>query len=196
MNKHARTAKIEAAAYQVLAEKGFKGASMLAVARAARASNETLYKWYGDKTGLFAALIASNAAQVEAELTRMRADQGDPVDVLAAVAQALLRMVTSDRAVALNRAAAGDMTGQLGAALARHGRGRVAPILADLLKQIYGPADDLPTRLDRFLSLLIGDLQIRRATHAMPEPTQAEITHRCDAAMADFLRLYPLPHSL
>lgn len=37
-------------------------------ARQARASNETLYSWYGDKQGLFKALVTRNAAKVKALL--------------------------------------------------------------------------------------------------------------------------------
>ncbi|MEQ8740678.1 MAG: helix-turn-helix domain-containing protein, partial [Hoeflea sp.] len=56
----ARQAQIEQAAYEVLEEKGYAATSMLAIAKRARASNETLYNWYGDKTGLFRALVVRN----------------------------------------------------------------------------------------------------------------------------------------
>ena len=52
-----REAAIHAAAYALLAEHGYGGTSMLRVARAARASNETLYRWYGGKDGLFTAMV-------------------------------------------------------------------------------------------------------------------------------------------
>ena len=63
-NKAQRREQIEMAAYALLAEKGFQNMSMLAVSKAAKASNETLYRWYGDKTGLFKALIATNAERL------------------------------------------------------------------------------------------------------------------------------------
>ena len=47
-----RQKQIESAAYLVLEKKGFSGASMLAIAKQAKASNETLYRWYKDKNGL------------------------------------------------------------------------------------------------------------------------------------------------
>ena len=58
----ARAEEIETAAYGVLEAKGYDGLTMLAVARAAKASNEMLYRWYGDKQGLIEALIRSMTA--------------------------------------------------------------------------------------------------------------------------------------
>lgn len=103
-NRSIRQDQIEQAAYAVLEEKGFGGTSMLAIARAAKASNETLYNWYGDKTGLFSALVRRNAAEVKALLQDQIAAGGDTAETLARVGPVLLQLVTSDRAVALNRA--------------------------------------------------------------------------------------------
>ena len=38
--------------------------------------------------------------------------------------------------------------------------------------------------------LLIGDAQLRRVIGAMPEPTEAWVQARTEAAVRDFLRLY------
>ena len=104
-NKAEREAQIAEAAYAVLGEKGFAGLSMLAVAKRAKASNETLYRWYGDKIGLFRALILRNAEQVTAQLETLP-ERGAGREVLEALGAALLDMLLSPRAVALNRAAA------------------------------------------------------------------------------------------
>ena len=106
-----RAAEIEAAAYAVLEKKGYDGLSMLAVAKAAKASNETLYRWYGDKLGLFAALIDGNTQVVRDALG---GDDGDtPLEDLARVGPKLLTMLLGPRAVALNRAAAVDGSGSV-----------------------------------------------------------------------------------
>ncbi|WP_404927319.1 TetR/AcrR family transcriptional regulator [Mesorhizobium sp. ORM16] len=57
----ARRERIEEAAYAVLRETGYKSASLLAIAKRASASNETLYNWYGNKQTLFRSLIEANA---------------------------------------------------------------------------------------------------------------------------------------
>ena len=46
--KEARASQIEQVAFDLLDKRGAAGLSMRAVAKAARASNETLYRWYGD----------------------------------------------------------------------------------------------------------------------------------------------------
>jgi AcrR family transcriptional regulator len=51
LKQNERRERIEKAAYDVLAETGYKGASLLLIAQRASVSNETLYRWYGNKQG-------------------------------------------------------------------------------------------------------------------------------------------------
>ncbi|MEM7490997.1 MAG: TetR/AcrR family transcriptional regulator [Pseudomonadota bacterium] len=176
----ARRARIEAAAYAVLEARGYAGTSMLAVAKAARASNETLYRWYGDKTGLFAALIAGNAERVRTVLEDAAVDGTDPIATLDTLGPCLLDCLLGDRAVALNRAAAADPTGELGAVLAKTGRDRIAPMIADVLDRLRADGRityDAPGEAaDLYIALLVGDRQIRRVAAHLPPPSEAERT--------------------
>lgn len=192
MNQNERARAIEAAAYKVLSEKGFKGASMLAIARVAKSSNETLYKWYGDKIGLFTAMIRSNTQSVLAELETVRQTDGDGRAALQQLGPALLSMVQGQRAVILNRAAASDISGTLGQALAQSGRETIAPMISQLLADRYGSEADIKTMSETYIALLIGDLQVRRVTGALAPLTADEISARADRALAQFERLYPL----
>lgn len=178
--REARRRQIEDAAYRMLGEKGYAGTSMQGIARAAKASNETLYSWYGDKKGLMAALIARNTDTVRDALA-VHSD-ADPLDRLAHLGPTLLSMVLGPRAVALNRAAAADPSGDLGRALAQGGRDTVAPMVTALMADspLTGPPNALA---QLYLTLLIGDLQIRRVTGAMDPPSQAF----CDTRAADAL---------
>ncbi|MEZ5716838.1 MAG: TetR/AcrR family transcriptional regulator [Paracoccaceae bacterium] len=188
----ARAEEIEAAAYAVLDAKGFEGLSMLAVARAAKASNETLYRWYGDKQGLFRALIGRNTETVRATLAA--AEGGDAMQVLARVGPELLAMLLGPRAVALNRAAAADGSGTLGRALSEAGRGAVRPWIEAVMAQAVGAgqlAGDVGDMAETWFALLIGDLQVRRVTGAMAAPSAPEIAARADAALARLARLFP-----
>ncbi|KUF09200.1 TetR/AcrR family transcriptional regulator [Pseudoponticoccus marisrubri] len=193
--KAAREAQIAEAAYALLAEKGLAGMSMLAVARRAKASNETLYRWYGDKAGLFRALIARNAAQVSERLDVMLAAPADKQD-LEAVGAALLDMLLSERAIALNRAAASDASGSLGQVLAEAGRGAVFPRLAALFARevaadrVTGPAGAAAAL---WVDLLVGDWQIRCATGAMARPDAATRADRAARAARLVRRLHAAP---
>jgi AcrR family transcriptional regulator len=197
-NKTRRQDQIEQAAYAVLQDKGYDGASMLAIARAAQASNETLYNWYGDKNGLFAALVRRNADEARAMLAGQVTAGADVVDTLARLGPQVLRLVTSDRAVALNRAAAADPTGDLGRIIAAEGRDTIAPLLVALLAQGQAQGrlsgDDPVLAAETWLGLLIGDLQIRRVVGRLPQPDPAAIAARADVALQQFLRLFaPTP---
>ncbi|WP_375566441.1 TetR/AcrR family transcriptional regulator [Oceaniradius stylonematis] len=192
-----RRTAIEDAAFALLIEKGYKATSMLEVARRAGASNETLYKWYGNKQGLFAALVKANARDV-AELLRTRLDgaDADPLETLATVGPLLLDLVTGERAIALNRAAVGDVhdTATLGPALAELGREAVVPLIAELLGRARDRGllafDDAGEVAETYVALLIGDLQIRRATGAIgPLPDDA-IRTRAMRAVGGITRLF------
>lgn len=193
-NRLHRQDQIEQAAYAVLEKKGYLGTSMLAIARAAKASNETLYNWYGDKQGLFTALVRRNAAEVKDLLEQQIASDGDVLTTLARVGPLLLRLVTSERAVALNRAAAADPTGDLGRAIAAEGRGTVAPLIAEVIdrgrSQGLFQIDDVSIALETYLGLLIGDLQIRRVIGRLPQPALAVLDARADIALRHFLSLF------
>lgn len=192
-----RRTAIEDAAFALLIEKGYKATSMLEVARRAGASNETLYKWYGNKQGLFAALVKANARDV-AELLRSRLDgaDADPLETLATVGPLLLDLVTGERAIALNRAAVGDVhdTATLGPALAESGREAVVPLIAELLGRARDRGllafDDAGEVAETYVALLIGDLQIRRATGAIGPLTDDAIRTRAMRAVGRIVRLF------
>jgi AcrR family transcriptional regulator len=190
MRKEARAARqdeIEAAAYDVLEQKGFEGLSMLAVAKAAKASNETLYRWYGDKAGLLEALIARNAGIVKAALDAGAGEGGEACGALARIGPVLLAMLTGPRAVALNRAAAADGSGALGRALARSGRDAVAPWIAGVMARAITAgelAGGTPQEMaELWFGLLIGDVQLRVVTGATPGPGADEIERRAQQAL-------------
>ena len=91
-NKSKKMKDIEAAAYALLEEKGYKGTSMLAIAKKASASNQTVYKWYGSKADLFKELVAENAREIKGLLEEAIGRHDDPVDTLRIVGPKLLAM--------------------------------------------------------------------------------------------------------
>lgn len=191
-----RRARIERAAYAVLAEVGYNSASLLTIAKSASASNETLYKWYGNKQGLFRALVKSNAREAEEMLKAALAAGSDPLDTLAALGPPLLTLVTGERAIMLNRAAAGDVsdTATLGQSIAEAGRETIRPLLVDLLSRAQTDgliACDSPEQAAQtYFHLLIGDLQIRRVIGVRATLSDEEIEQRSRTAFALFERLY------
>lgn len=184
----ARMREIEAVAYGLIAKQGFEGTSMLAVAKAAKASNETLYRWYGDKKGLFLSMVDANTLDIRAKLEAALHDGADPLEGLRQIAPVLLEMLLGERAIALNRAAASDPTGQLGQALAAGGREQVFPLLQKVFAAAIRQGQLQPPKAGEigtlFVHLLVGDLQVRRVIGAMPEPSATVIARQAACAMA------------
>ena len=186
-----RQEQIESAAYKVLEARGYAGTSMQAIAKQAHASNETLYNWYSDKHGLFKALVSRNAEEVKAHLEGELDSDHDALSILRTLGPKLLRLLTSDRAVALNRAAAADSSHELGATLSMAGREAIFPLLEEVLlrarrdKQlVFQHAGDA---VGLYLDLLIGDLQIRRVIGRLQSPSPEFCEERSMRA-ADCLR--------
>ncbi|RLJ41461.1 TetR family transcriptional regulator [Litoreibacter meonggei] len=191
--KDKRRSEIESAALEVMRQRGYEGASMLNIAKAAKASNETLYRWYGDKQRLFLEIVKSNAAEAEAALDKALAAELPPEDILEHMCKQMLHLLLGERAVALNRAAASDASGQLGGAIAKGGRDRVFPKIVQLMGalreagKINPPSDEQAAQW--FLQLLIGDLQLRRIIGTLPQPTRTQIADHVDLTLTAFYRL-------
>ncbi|KEJ90068.1 TetR/AcrR family transcriptional regulator [Sulfitobacter donghicola] len=188
--KKLRHEAIAIAAYALLEEKGYDGASMLSIAKAAKASNETLYRWYGDKQGLFTALVRDNAALTAQTLDDAVTEGADPRETLRNVAPVFLKMLLSDRAVLLNRAAAAEPTGELGKALSLGGREAVFPRFQALMQRLVScDAEQAGQLTGTFLGLLVGDLQMRRVIGVQPVLNDAQIAARCDLALQQFAKI-------
>ena len=166
---------------------------MLSVAKRAKASNETLYRWYGDKQGLFKAMVLRNAQEVRDLLEHELKEEHPPLKTLRRLGPQLLGVVLGERAIALNRAAAADASGELGAALTEGGRESVVPLIAQVFQRARkeGVIRGLSTKdaVELYIHLLIGDLQIRRVIGAEPEPPVREIALRSDKALKMFLKI-------
>ena len=182
-----RQQQIETAAYEVLEAKGYGGTSMQGIAKQARASNETLYNWYGDKQGLFQALVMRNAEEVKTHLEAELQTDHDALAILGTLGPKLLKLLTGDRAIALNRAAAADNSGELGATLSRAGREAVLPLLEQVLVRARHEGhlrfEHPDEAVGLYLDLLIGDQQIRRVIGRLPAPTAEFCALRSERAV-------------
>jgi AcrR family transcriptional regulator len=196
MSTDARRTEILEAVQGVLRARGFAGTSMLAVATAARASKETLYRLFGDRRGLFTALVRHNAGTVNAELVQALSSDRPPEEVLPQLGRGLAALLFGDRSVTINRAAIADASaaGELGEILAAAGRGTTGPLIIRYLEaqQARGRLEfpSIEEAFEVFLGLLLRDRQVRRLLDVLPPPTQAEIDELADRATVYFMRLF------
>ncbi|WLP52736.1 TetR/AcrR family transcriptional regulator [Agrobacterium fabrum] len=191
-SRELRRREIVEHAFTMLARDGYAAFSMQALAKVSKSSKETLYGWFGSKAGLYEAMVADNAAA----LVLPSADASDGVNELSRFGADLLSMLLGERAVLLNRVAAAEAgdDAALGAFLAEKGRDHVMPKIAAYFQALEKCgvicADMLEAPGEIWLSLLVGDLQIRRATGAIGLPAQEEVRARSARAAALTFQLF------
>ena len=103
-----RHVQIQAAAFALLKEQGYRKTSMLAIAKRAQASNQTLYAWYSNKQALFRGIIESFGGAAREQLLAALHEDQDPLEALRALGPTLLRFTTDEHAIIMNRAAVTD----------------------------------------------------------------------------------------
>ncbi len=161
--REARRARVLDAAVAELVDSGYDGVTMLAIAKRAGASKETLYSWFGNKEGLFREVIVRNA-DASAERVQAALDGGgDPKKTLTQYAVGLMMLLTNEASLALNRASMAEPS--LAAILLESGRFRVGPIVETYLARLHddgviaAPKPDESFQL--FYGLVMRDVQIR-----------------------------------
>lgn len=186
----ARKAAVLDATLAELVEKGYEAVTMLGVASRAGTSKESLYTWFGNRDGLFAALIERNADQSAERVQAALDGDGEPVATLTGYCIGLLNLLTSDASVALNRAA---MTSpDLAALLLAGGRRRIGPLVEQYLAKLDSTTEysisDPPAAFMLLYGLAVQDVQIR-VLLGEPPPNQTEIQQRAKQAVTRFFAL-------
>lgn len=192
----ARRNEILDAAIEILVERGYRETTMLAVARRANASKETLYNWFGDKSGLFEAVIQRNAERLQSGIAPFLAGEGEIDAFLTDFGIALLKLLLSESGLAINRAAISEASRDmsLSRALERSGRGATFPLVIDALRRyeargVLKMGDPLDAG-EMFLGLLARDLQVRALLGLQADLSDGEIRHRAERATEAFLHVF------
>lgn len=179
------------AALALLRETGLAGVTTAALAKAARCSKDTLYRLFEDRAAILAALVDRQASVLNATLTAAPGSLS-PDAALAQAGAQLLRLLTSEASLAINRAALADPTGELSRILIQRGKERSAPKIASLISQLQDAGlvriSDPQEAYRIFYGLLIGDRQIL-ALHGARYRTE-DPEHVACRAVDGFLRLH------
>ena len=191
-----RREEILQVALSVLAERGYRGASMREVAVRSQASKETLYAWFGNKRGLFEELVRWQAERVDSVIApNLERDGDDPAVVLRGFALELQRLLLGERAVVINRAAISEATSDptFARILATQGRGSVVPKLEHYLEGQRERGrlefEEAGMAIDALIGLTIGDQQVRRLLGVLPMPEPERMEARAERAVRSFLTL-------
>lgn len=185
-----RRAAILEAAKAVFVEHGYANASLDDVIRRSGGSRATLYRQFGDKEGLFAAIIEQISAEMVAPLRSFPPDQ-DPETVLLTFGRGFMSALMEPSGLALYRVLIGEAERfpELAKAVYRSGPMVAAEQLGAHLrrwhaeKRISVPSPDMAAR--QFLEMIKGDLHFR-ALLRLDTPRENEI----DACVRGAVRLF------
>ncbi len=173
-----------------LLDEGYDNVTMLAIARRAGASKETLYSWFGNRDGLFAALIERSADESGAAVDAALGTGAPTHDTLTGFAAGLLTLLCSPSSIALNRAAM--QSPELSARLLASGRHRVGPLVERYLAARHDAgeinAPDPAVAFELLYGLIIRDVQIRVLLGESP-PSSRSIKRQAATAVEQFLTL-------
>lgn len=194
-----RQNEVLASALRLVVEGGEKALTTAALARAANCSKESLYRWFGDRDGLLAAIVAHQAAKVRVpheSAERMTAEAFRTR--LVTFAEDLLTVLAGETSLALNRLAI-SQTSREGAALGRllldRGRGRIAERARDLLRagqaQGHIACDDMTEAYRTLYGLIVRDQHGRWLLGESPDAARDGFAAHARTAIDQFLTLYP-----
>ena len=177
---------------------GREALTMAAVARRAKCSKETLYKWFGDRDGLLTATVRWQASRVRAgSFDRRRLDADALRDSLERFAAGWLAVISSRTSIALNRVAvahAGSGKSNLGEIVLANGRfaigARMKPLLEAGREVGLLRFDDAEAAFRTFFGLIGRDVQIRLLLGDRIEMTENEIARDAAEATRQFFALY------
>jgi len=183
------------AAFEVFHEKGFAGATMLAIAQRAKASKETLYSWFGNKSGLFEALILWRMERL-GESLQMAQEVSSPLEGLRVFSRHFVTMLLLPSTIAVQRIAIGEVGANphLGKILAEAGKQasqQTAVVWLEQLKQTgiisYDDADQVA---ETYLSVLLGQWNYTMLLGQMPPPSDDEIEARVELAISMLMKVW------
>lgn len=194
-----------AVALSMLVDGGEKALTTAGLAKAANCSKESLYKWFGDRDGILAAIVVYQASKVRGVDERATPSTPEAFKTaLTAFAEDLLAVLLSNTSLALNRLSIGQTPGEstrgdnpgLGAILVDKGKrrieGRAIHLLTHGKRQRFIAFDDAATAYSTLYGLIIGDAHIRALLG--DDPQISEDGQKAHAALAvdQFLTLHSI----
>ncbi|WP_244635818.1 TetR/AcrR family transcriptional regulator [Chthonobacter albigriseus] len=184
-------------ALKVLVEGGERALTTARIAREANCSKESLYKWFGDRDGLLAAVIGFQAAKVRVKDAGQGA--GDPDAFRASLvvfARDLLTVLAGDVSLALNRLAIGQASREgsaLGRLLLERGRRTIETRARALLEsgaRAGHISGDLGEAYRVLYALVVRDSHVRLLLGDDLADDERDFATRADAAVDQFFRLH------
>lgn len=190
----ARRAAFLSAAWAVFEEKGFDGATIDEVIARSGGSRQTLYALFGDKQGLFEALVVEVCETIFRGLAPEALGPQPLEEALTEIGERYLLGVTSRRALSLHRLMISEAARvpKLAERFWRRGPGAARVFLAQFLEARKAEGrivvDDGARAADHFLDMLTGTIRQQCLIGARKPPGRAEARALVASAVTQFLR--------
>ncbi len=181
------------AAAEAFVESGFEATSLQDIVARAGGSLATLYRLFGNKEGLFQAVIERKFKSVFGNLELPRTAGGEPERVLFNLGIRLLTMILSDEAIGIHRLmiAESKRNPRLGEIFMELAPNRAARVLADYFRHqtAAGVLDIRDPKLaaTQFLEMIKGDIYMRRILGEQVSVDEQERRRRVEHAVHVFL---------
>ena len=175
--RRTRETEILTAALGVFLRSGYGASTVDELAAAAQVTKRTLYAYYGDKAGIFSAMVKHLAAAVSLDAASDR-------DTLETLAARIVGRLHSDELVGLHQLVIAESTRFPELALILHSSGDARHIarLAEHIRAERDPASE--PLAEPLFSLLLGEKHRRRLLGIDPPPTPAQAAAHADTALA------------
>ncbi len=182
-------------ALKLLVDGGEKALTTSGLARAANCSKESLYKWFGDRDGLLAAMIAHQASKVRTfERGSARLTPDLLREHLETFGRDLLEVLSGEVSLALNRLAVGQASregSKLGRLLIEHGRRQIDRRAIGLMEAGRRAGllrfQDADSAYHTLYGLIVSDLHVRML---LGEPGLKDNQRQAARAVDAFLQLH------
>jgi TetR/AcrR family transcriptional regulator, mexJK operon transcriptional repressor len=177
-------------------EKGFAGASVTQIARAAHASKETFYSRYSTKEELFRAVIRRQTDIMASEFNSVLVPQALPEKALTSFGEIMLDRLLADETLALQRTISMEWQRfpELAKIFYELGPVRTGASLSKYLDEQVskGRLLKLNSKLaaQQFMDLLVTEMVMRGSLGIFPKPTKMEKRKKVEDTVAFFLRGY------
>lgn len=189
----AKDRAIVEAATDVFMRRGYKRASMDAIAAEAGVSKQTIYHHYGSKQALFAAVVDARCEQLLQPLHAPDLYARDIEEALRSLARQFLELILSPASLGLYRMliAEAQRFPELGRIAYEHGPRAAVGVLADYLREQVRrgriTADDPELAAEQFFGKLLGHIQLRALLEVERRPPPARLEAHVDNAVRSFL---------
>lgn len=190
---------ILAAANDLFLSDGYLQTTMEAIADRAGVSKATLYAHFGNKAGLFEAIVDGLCHRLFEPVRRPTTQSASPREILLVLARQYMKLMLEPSSIGLFRALVSDeeVRGELGGRSYGAGAGaalsELAAYLEDWTNQGLLSVDDCGLAAEQFFGMLGGNAQVRALLGVCEQISEKELSRMTKGAVSTFLRAYAPP---